>query len=186
MNPSAKNLRKKYVYESDMHKIYNIIVGQRNEQLQEKAASDDTFQVVNTDWDPITYLIIPKKLFSSNQYYQQPIRSFFLATRRLYNTMQYANKNTTEYLVRLRNAQKVNTACNGSPITSILQEHRINIIFPLKTTGFDLLQENDNKESETAGEKMTCAILYLENSDKSRFDDLKKHVKNDYVLNKAE
>ena len=38
-----QKLRKKDVYESDMHKIYNLIVGQMNEQLQEKAASDATF-----------------------------------------------------------------------------------------------------------------------------------------------
>ena len=33
---------------------------------------------------------------------------------------------------------------------------------------------------------MICAILYLENSDKARFADLKKRVENDYLLNKAE
>ena len=33
---------------------------------------------------------------------------------------------------------------------------------------------------------MLCTILYLENSDKARFSDLKKRVKNDYVLNKSE
>ena len=33
---------------------------------------------------------------------------------------------------------------------------------------------------------MLCEILYLENSDKARFSDLKKRIKNDYVLNKAE
>ena len=33
---------------------------------------------------------------------------------------------------------------------------------------------------------MLCAILYLENSDKARFADLKKRVENDYVLKKAE
>ena len=33
-----QNLRKKDLYKSDMHKIYNIIVIQTNEQLQEKAA----------------------------------------------------------------------------------------------------------------------------------------------------
>ena len=33
---------------------------------------------------------------------------------------------------------------------------------------------------------MLCAILYLDNSDKARFSDLKKRVKNDYVLNKVE
>ena len=48
-----QNLRKKYVYESDMHKIYNLIVGQTNKQLQYKAASDATFQAVKTDRDPI-------------------------------------------------------------------------------------------------------------------------------------
>ena len=48
-----QNLRKRDVYESDMQKIYNLIVGQTNKQLQEKAASDATFQVVKTDRDPI-------------------------------------------------------------------------------------------------------------------------------------
>ena len=33
---------------------------------------------------------------------------------------------------------------------------------------------------------MLCAIIYLENSDKARFSDLKKRVKNDYVLDRAE
>ena len=33
---------------------------------------------------------------------------------------------------------------------------------------------------------MLCAILYLENSDKARFANLKKRVVNDYVLNKVE
>ena len=33
---------------------------------------------------------------------------------------------------------------------------------------------------------MLCAVLYLENSDKARFSELKKRVENDYVLNKAE
>ena len=38
-----QNLRKKNVYESEIHKIYNLIVVQANEQLQEKAASYTTF-----------------------------------------------------------------------------------------------------------------------------------------------
>ena len=33
---------------------------------------------------------------------------------------------------------------------------------------------------------MLCAILYLENSDKSRISNIRKRVGNDYVLNKAE
>ena len=48
-----QNMRKNYVYKSDMHTIYNLILVQKNEQLQEKAASDATFQAVNTDQDPI-------------------------------------------------------------------------------------------------------------------------------------
>ena len=36
-------LRKKYVYGNNIHKIYNLIVSQTNEQLQEKAASGATF-----------------------------------------------------------------------------------------------------------------------------------------------
>ena len=39
----CQNLRKKDIYESDMQKIYNIIVGQTNEQLKEKAVSEATF-----------------------------------------------------------------------------------------------------------------------------------------------
>ena len=38
-----QKLRKKDVYETEIHKIYNLIVGQINDKLQEKAASDATF-----------------------------------------------------------------------------------------------------------------------------------------------
>ena len=58
----CQNLRKKDVYESDMHKMYNLIVVQTNEQLQDKAASDAAFQAVKTDQDPIGYLMILKKI----------------------------------------------------------------------------------------------------------------------------
>ena len=44
-----QNMRNKDVYESDMQKIYNIILGQTNEQLQEKAASYATFQAIKTE-----------------------------------------------------------------------------------------------------------------------------------------
>ena len=36
------------------------------------------------------------------------------------------------------------------------------------------------------GEEMLCAILYINNSYKSRFSDLNNCVENDYVLNKME
>ena len=45
----CQKLRKKDVYKSDMHNIYNLTVGHTNKQLQEKAASDATFQVVKTE-----------------------------------------------------------------------------------------------------------------------------------------
>ena len=82
-----QKLRKKDVYESGMHNIYNLIVCQTNEQLQEKAASYATFQAVKTDQDPIGYLMILNRICFSNQYEQCPIRSLWLSTRRLYNTM---------------------------------------------------------------------------------------------------
>ena len=135
-----QNLRKKDVYESDMHKIYNLIVGQTNEQLKEKAASDATFQAVKADWDPIGYLIILKSVCFSNQSGHHPVLSLGLATRRLNNTMQYANEKITYYVARFRNAQEANEACNISPITREVQEHGVNILFPLHNTGFDSLQ----------------------------------------------
>ena len=46
---TRKNMRKNYVYKTDMHKIYNLIVGQTNEQTQEKTVSYATFQVVKID-----------------------------------------------------------------------------------------------------------------------------------------
>ena len=148
-----------------MHKIYNLIVGQTNEQLQEKAVSDATFQGVKTDRDPIGYLMILKKIYLLNQPEQHPTRLLCLSTRRLYNTTQYASKSTTDYLVRFRNAQKVNEACDGSLITKGVQEHGMKIRFPLHNTGFYSLQVDEKKESEKAGEEMLCAILYPENSD---------------------
>ena len=60
------------------------------------------------------------------------------------------------------------------------------ICFPLQNIGFGSLQEDGNKEAENSGEEMLCSILYLENSEKSRFSDFKKRVENEYVLNKVE
>ena len=109
-----------------------------------------------------------------------------LSTRRLYNNIQYAKDNTTDYLVRFRNAQKVNETCNGSLITKGVQEHGMKIRFSLHNAGFDSLQEDEKKEEENVGEETLCVILYLEKSDKAKFSDLKKRTENDYVLNKVE
>ena len=122
-----------------MHKIYNLIVGQTNKQSQEKAALEVNFQAVKTYQYLIGYLMILKRLCLSNNYDQNPIRSLCLATRCMYNTMHYANNNTTDYLVRFRNAQKVNEACNGRLITRGVQEHGMEILFQLHTTVFYLL-----------------------------------------------
>ena len=95
----------------------------------------------------------------TNQSEQHPIRLFCLSTRLLYNNMQYASENTTDYLVRFRNAQKVNEAFDGSLITKGVQENGMKIRLPLHNTGFDSLQEDEKKEAEKAGEEMLCAIL---------------------------
>ena len=76
-----------------MHKIYNLIVVQKNEQSQENPASDVTFQAVKTDQDPIGYLITLKRICFSNKSEKHPICSLCLSKRRLYNTKRYANDN---------------------------------------------------------------------------------------------
>ena len=117
----------------------------------------------------------PKDSIFSNHSEKHPIQSLCLSTRRMYNTMQYSNEKTTDYLVSFPNDQKVKEACNWSLITRDVQEHGIKILFPLHNTGFDSLKD-EKKEAENSGEEMLCAILYLEKSDKARFADLKKRV----------
>ena len=143
--------RKKDVYETDMHNIYNITVGQTNKQLNEKVASDTTLQAVKTGRYPIGLLLILKKLCFSNQYEKHPIRSLRLAKRRLHNTTQNVNDNTTDYVVRFGNAQRVNKACNGSLTSRGVQEHGMKILYALHVNGFDALSENYKKGEETAG-----------------------------------
>ena len=111
----------KDVYETDMHKIYNLIVGHTNEMLQETAASYANLKVFKLVQDPIEYLIILKKILFSNQSEQNPIRSMWLKIRRLYNTMHHFNQNNNKYLFRFPNSQKVNKASNGSLITRAFQ-----------------------------------------------------------------
>ena len=93
-----------------MQKIYNLIVVQKNEQLQDKAAPDTTFQAVKTIQDPIEYLLILKKTYFSNQSDHHLNCSLCLTMSQLYNTIQYVRKNTIEYLFRFRNCQKINEA----------------------------------------------------------------------------
>ena len=149
-----------------MHKIYNIIVGQTNRQLQEKAESDAPLQEIKIGRYPIGYPIIPKKLCLSNKYKQHPIHSLWLAMRWLYNKIHHTNDKRKNCLLRLHNSQKVTEACNGSLITRGFQEHGMKIINPIHSTGFYTLSDYDKKEVETAGKEILCAVLYLENSDK--------------------
>ena len=65
----------------------------------------------------------------------------------MYNTMQYSNENTTDYLVSFRNSQNVNEACNGILIISGIKGHGMKITFLLQNTGFDYLQEDKKKEA---------------------------------------
>ena len=58
---------KKDFYKLYIQKVYNLIVGQTNEQLQEKAMADSTFQAVKTDQYPIVYLMILKMIWFSNK-----------------------------------------------------------------------------------------------------------------------
>ena len=60
----------------------------------------------------------------------------------MYNTMQYASNNITDYLVRFHNTQKVNEAYNGILITRGVQEHMMKILFPLHNIGFDYIKED--------------------------------------------
>ena len=120
MRPSIK-LRNIDEYYTNMHKIYNLIVGQTNKQLQEKAAPNATYQEVKTDWDPIGYLNTIKKLCLSNQSEHHLIWSPFLDTKQLYNTTHYPDKNTTNFLVRFLNVKKVNEKFNGSHISKVVQ-----------------------------------------------------------------
>ena len=150
-----------------MHNISNIFLGQTNEQLQGKAALDATLQVVKIGQDPIRYLIIPKKLCFSNKSKKHPICSLCMTMRILYNKMLYTKKNTTNYLIRFYNSQNSIEACNGSLITRGFQEHGTKILFVQYATGFDALQYDNKNEAETPEEEILCAILYIENSDKS-------------------
>ena len=47
------------------------------------------------------------------------------------------------------------------------------IIYQLHITVFDALSYDDNEEADKSGEELLYFILYLENSDKSRFADIK-------------
>ena len=54
---------------------------------------------------------------------------------------KHAKNKTTDYLVRFRNAQEVNEACNENLITRGVQENGMKILPPLHNTGFNSLQE---------------------------------------------
>ena len=80
--------------------------------------------------------------------------------------MQYANENTTDYLVRFRNAQKVNEACYGSLITKGLQEHG------MKTHHCpDSIREDASLDGSDQG--LSCGLDDTINND-SDFEDIEK------------
>ena len=69
----------------------------------------------------------------------------------MYNTMHHNNENTTDYLVRFCNTQKINKACNGIIIPIGVHENWMNILYPLHVTSFTAMQDNDRNEADIAG-----------------------------------
>ena len=67
-----------------------------------------------------------------------------------------------------------------------VQDHGIEILYPLHGTGFEIMEDDGKKEAETTGEYILCSILNLKNFDNDIFSDLNKCVKNDYVMKKPE
>ena len=68
---------------------------------------------------------------------------------RMYSTMQYANENTTNYLVIFCHTHKVNEALNGIRITRGVQKYGMKILFLIHATGFDALSDYSKKEEDT-------------------------------------
>ena len=126
-----------------MHKIYNLILVQINQQLQENAASNAKLQAVKTGRESIGHLMILNKVSVSNKSKQHFICSLCLAMRKLYNTMKHARDNTTNYLVRLRNTQKANRVCNGILITRASKSMVCKLSFhyiPLNLTDYSTME----------------------------------------------
>ena len=71
---------------------------------------------------------------------KKSVENDYVLKKAEYPLMQYTNENTTDYLVRFHNDQKVNEDCNGSLTTKGVQEHGMNILFPFHNTEFDYLQ----------------------------------------------
>ena len=71
-------------------------------------------------------------------------------------------------------------------MSRVVQEHVIKILYPLHVTGYGTLLDDDKRQVEIAGGEIICVILYIDNSEKSSFSELKKRADNYYVLNEAE
>ena len=59
------------------------------------------------------------------------------------------------------------------------------ILYPLHVTGFNVMSDNDKKETEKEGKEMIFTIIYLESSHKAIFSVQKKCAEDEYISNKA-
>ena len=66
----------------------------------------------------------------------------------MYNTTHNADENTTNILVILRNAKKINDMCN---VSKVVQDYGIKVRYPLHINRFYAISDDKNKEAETTG-----------------------------------
>jgi hypothetical protein len=164
--------------EESLNKTYSIAVGQATTAILAKIEESSDWAAVSSASDIIGLLKIIRKIAHNTEDQTNPTLSLLQATQRLYNLKQGDNQTPENYKTQFDNMHEVVTTMGGH----LSQPPTLHTVSKDKyQKSYDDITPTQQQVVSELAEEMTCAILFIHNSNGKRSFQLKNKLYNDYV-----
>jgi hypothetical protein len=157
---------------------YNIILGQCNQAMKSKLKEQANWATVDAECDAVALLVMLQAIAHNAETQKNPILSLQLAEKNLMNAYQKDHLSLDGWLLKFEARCSVVTSMGGqlyraSTLALVCEE--------LKLGDFNKLDEAKQKEIIATAEERWKSVLFINNSNNTRFDQLKKQLQNEFL-----
>ena len=172
-------VKRKALLTENIQKVYSLVLGQCTELLRSKLKQHADWEIVSTNQDVLTLLVIIKAITFKFEDQKFLVLSLFQAKKNIYSLHQ-GNLSCHDYLQRFRNMVHVSEAYNGylyDPATIDMVTEQIH---GDQTTFMDRTPDERIIIQDTANE-VTQATMFIALADKRRFGRLQEELENSFT-----
>ena len=165
--------------EESLNKTFTIIHGQCSRPLKAKIEEDPGWENIDSDCDPLGLLKIIKSIAHNNESQRNPTMSLIQAEKRLMNMMQGDGQSNDSYRLKFENQADVIQNMGGQ----LYRKPTLDIVSnEMHSRDYDQITDDDErKEIQEGATELWKASLFITNSNRTKFDQLKKELHNNYI-----